>query len=60
MVRKGVDIDFTIYQWFMPFQIIQLKKKLKEYEERKMDPLVPGGSNTINTISSQNQTEIHK
>ncbi|XP_064869205.1 kinesin-like protein KIF18A isoform X1 [Oncorhynchus nerka] len=38
-------------------EIVQLKKKLKEYEERKMDPLVPGGSNTI---SSQNQTEIHK
>lgn len=55
MARKGVDINFTIYQWFMPFQIVQLKKKLKEYE--KMGPLVPGGSNTI---SSQNQTEIHK
>uniref|UniRef100_A0A8C7GW26 Kinesin-like protein n=1 Tax=Oncorhynchus kisutch TaxID=8019 RepID=A0A8C7GW26_ONCKI len=63
--RNVVSLDSHIGQYAVICErqreeIVQLKKKLKEYEERKMDPLVPGGSNTINTISSQNQTEIHK
>uniref|UniRef100_A0A674AJZ7 Kinesin-like protein n=1 Tax=Salmo trutta TaxID=8032 RepID=A0A674AJZ7_SALTR len=60
--RNVVSLDSHIGQYAVICEsqreeIVQLKKKLKEYEERKMDPLVPGGSNTI---SSQNQTEIHK
>uniref|UniRef100_A0A8C8D0K6 Kinesin-like protein n=1 Tax=Oncorhynchus tshawytscha TaxID=74940 RepID=A0A8C8D0K6_ONCTS len=60
--RNVVSLDSHIGQYAVICErqreeIIQLKKKLKEYEERKMDPLVPGVSNTI---SSQNQTEIHK
>uniref|UniRef100_A0A8C7FI86 Kinesin-like protein n=1 Tax=Oncorhynchus kisutch TaxID=8019 RepID=A0A8C7FI86_ONCKI len=60
--RNVVSLDSHIGQYAVICErqreeIIQLKKKLKEYEERKMDPLVPGVSNTI---SSQNQTEIHR
>ncbi|XP_021463236.2 kinesin-like protein KIF18A isoform X1 [Oncorhynchus mykiss] len=60
--RNVVSLDSHIGQYAVICErqreeIIQLKKKLKENEERKMDPLVPGVSNTI---SSQNQTEIHK
>uniref|UniRef100_A0A4W5LSV9 Kinesin-like protein n=1 Tax=Hucho hucho TaxID=62062 RepID=A0A4W5LSV9_9TELE len=60
--RNVVSLDSHIGQYAVICErqreeIVQLKKKLKEYEERKMDPLVPGGSNTI---YSQKQTEIHK
>ncbi|KAK6294426.1 hypothetical protein J4Q44_G00352560 [Coregonus suidteri] len=60
--RNVVSLDSHIGQYAVICErqreeIVQLKKKLKEYEERKMDPLVPGGPNTI---SIQNQTEIHK
>ena len=41
----------------LAFQIILLKNKIKEYEERKIHPLAPGVSNPV---SSQKLAEMKK